>query len=133
MHIIIPTLATLTSKCTKNSLLGYQVTVVPFHMTIRCQIANTLFAWLISRTFSTNEQCFSLTTNQRTVFSAMAFQPSEQVKRLAIPVLATLTTTCAKNSVLGIQVTVVPFRTTIWMQSDGIQCPFVCNNFEFPI
>jgi hypothetical protein len=39
---------------------------------------NTLFAWLISRTFSANEQCFSLTTNQQTVLSAMAFQPSEQ-------------------------------------------------------
>jgi hypothetical protein len=29
-----------------------------------------LFAWLISRTFSANEQCFSLTINQRTVLSA---------------------------------------------------------------
>jgi hypothetical protein len=36
-----------------------------------------LFACLISRTFSTNGQCFSLTTNQRTVLSAMTFQPSE--------------------------------------------------------
>jgi len=37
-----------------------------------------LFAWLISRTFSTNEQYFSLTTNQPTVLSVMAYQPSEQ-------------------------------------------------------
>ena len=37
-----------------------------------------LFAWLISRTFSDNEQYFSLTTNQPTVPSAMAYQPSEQ-------------------------------------------------------
>jgi len=37
-----------------------------------------LFAWLISRTFSANEQYFSLTTNQPTVLSAMAYQPSEQ-------------------------------------------------------
>ena len=37
-----------------------------------------LFAWLISRTFSANEQYFSLTTNQPIVLSAMAYQPSEQ-------------------------------------------------------
>ena len=37
-----------------------------------------LFAWLISRTFSANEQYFSLITNQPTVLSAMAYQPSEQ-------------------------------------------------------
>ena len=37
-----------------------------------------LFAWLISRTFSANDQYFSLTTNQPTVLSAMAYQPSEQ-------------------------------------------------------
>ena len=37
-----------------------------------------LFAWLISRTFSANEQYFSLTTNQSTVLSAMTYQPSEQ-------------------------------------------------------
>ena len=36
-----------------------------------------LFAQLISRTFSANEQYFSLTTNQSTVLSAMAYQPSE--------------------------------------------------------
>ena len=36
-----------------------------------------LFASLISRTFSTNEQYFSLTTNQPTVFSVMSYQPSE--------------------------------------------------------
>ena len=39
-----------------------------------------LFAWLISRTFSANEQYFSLTTNQSTVLSAMSYQPSEQGK-----------------------------------------------------
>jgi hypothetical protein len=32
----------------------------------------------MSRTFSANEQYFSLTKNQRTVLSAMAFQQSEQ-------------------------------------------------------
>jgi len=37
-----------------------------------------LFVWLISRTFSANEQYFSLTTNQPTVLSAMAYQLSEQ-------------------------------------------------------
>jgi hypothetical protein len=36
-----------------------------------------LFACLIIRTFSANEQCFSLTTNQPTLLSAMAYQPSE--------------------------------------------------------
>jgi len=36
------------------------------------------FAWLISRTFSANEQYFSLTINQPTVLSVMAYQPSEQ-------------------------------------------------------
>ena len=42
--------------------------------------ANTfaLFAWLIGRTFSANEQYFSLITNQPTVLSAMAYQPNEQ-------------------------------------------------------
>jgi hypothetical protein len=38
----------------------------------------TLFAYLISRTFSVNEKCFFLTTNQRTVLSGITFQPSEQ-------------------------------------------------------
>jgi len=37
-----------------------------------------MFAWLISRTFSANEHYFSLTTNQPTVLSAIAYQPSEQ-------------------------------------------------------
>ena len=37
-----------------------------------------LFTCLMSRTVSAKEQCFSLTTNQRTVLSAMAFQWSEQ-------------------------------------------------------
>jgi len=37
-----------------------------------------LFAWLISRTFSANEHYFSLTINQPTVLSAMAYHPSEQ-------------------------------------------------------
>jgi hypothetical protein len=42
-----------------------------------------LFACLISHTFSINEQCFSLAINQRTILSAMAFQPSEQGECLA--------------------------------------------------
>jgi len=33
--------------------------------------------WLISRTFSANEQYFSLIPNQPTVFSAMAYQPNK--------------------------------------------------------
>ena len=37
-----------------------------------------LFAWLISRTFLANEQYFSLTTNQPTILTVMAYQPSEQ-------------------------------------------------------
>jgi len=37
-----------------------------------------LFVWLISRTFSVNEQYFSFTTNQPTILSGMAYQPSEQ-------------------------------------------------------
>ena len=37
-----------------------------------------LFVWFISRTFSANEQYFSLTTNQPTVFSAITYQPSKQ-------------------------------------------------------
>jgi len=37
-----------------------------------------LFAWFISRIFSANEQYFSLITNQPTVLSAMAYQPSKQ-------------------------------------------------------
>jgi len=41
---------------------------------------HALFAWLISRTFSANEQYFSLTTNQPIVPSAMTYQPSEQGK-----------------------------------------------------
>ena len=45
---------------------------------MRMHILTVLFTWLISRTFSANEQYFSLTTNQSTVLSAMAYQPSEQ-------------------------------------------------------
>jgi hypothetical protein len=37
-----------------------------------------MFACLVSRTFSVNQQYFSLTTNQRTVLSVMAYQPNEQ-------------------------------------------------------
>ena len=43
-----------------------------------CRMINVLFTWLISRTFSVNEQYFSLTTNQSTVFSAMSYLRSEQ-------------------------------------------------------
>jgi len=39
---------------------------------------SALFAWLISRTVSANEQYFSLSINQPTLLSAMAYQPSEQ-------------------------------------------------------
>jgi len=39
---------------------------------------SAMFVWLISRTFSVNEHYFSLTTNQPTILSAMAYQPSEQ-------------------------------------------------------
>jgi len=38
----------------------------------------SLFAWAFSRLFLVSQQCFSLTTNQPIVFSAMAYQPSEQ-------------------------------------------------------
>ena len=38
------------------------------------------FAWLISHIFSANEQYFSLKTNQPTVLSAMAYQPSLSVR-----------------------------------------------------
>ena len=41
-------------------------------------MALALFAYLMGRTILANEQCFFLTTNQRTVLSAMAFQQSEQ-------------------------------------------------------
>ena len=34
--------------------------------------------WLISRTFSANEQYFSLIINQQTILSAMTYQPNEQ-------------------------------------------------------
>ena len=40
--------------------------------------AYALFVWLISRTFLANEQYFSLTINQPTVLSVIAYQPSEQ-------------------------------------------------------
>ena len=40
--------------------------------------AYALFVWLISRTFLANEQYFSLTINQSTVLSVMAYHPSEQ-------------------------------------------------------
>ena len=36
-----------------------------------------LFACLMSRTFSANEQCFFLTTNQRTILFSMPYQPNE--------------------------------------------------------
>jgi hypothetical protein len=38
----------------------------------------SLFVCLISRTFSVNKQCFSLTITQRTVLSVMTFQRSKQ-------------------------------------------------------
>ena len=50
------------------------------------EVAETLivlFAWLISRIFSANEQYFSLTTNQPTVLSTIAYQPNEQGKSCA--------------------------------------------------
>jgi len=37
-----------------------------------------MFAYLMSRTFSARKQCFSLTTNQRTVLFSLVYQPSEQ-------------------------------------------------------
>jgi hypothetical protein len=45
---------------------------------------NRPVCWLISRTFSANERCFSLTTNQRPVLSVMAFQLSEQGLALSL-------------------------------------------------
>ena len=41
-------------------------------------VTNVPFAWLISPTFSVNVQYFSLTINQPTVLSVMAYQPNEQ-------------------------------------------------------
>jgi hypothetical protein len=41
-------------------------------------LTKALFACLMSRTFSANEQCFPLTTNQPTLLSAMAYQPRKQ-------------------------------------------------------
>ena len=37
-----------------------------------------LFAWLISRTFSANEQYFSLTINHPIILSTMVYQLTEQ-------------------------------------------------------
>ena len=54
-------------------VLGYPQPAV-FGVVLLC----ALFVWLISRTFSANEQYFSLTINQTTVLSAMAYQPNEQ-------------------------------------------------------
>ena len=42
------------------------------------ELTGVLFAWLIIRTFSVNEQYFSLTINQPTVLSVMVYQPNEQ-------------------------------------------------------
>ena len=41
-------------------------------------VTQTSFALFACRTFSTNEQYFSLTPNQATLLSAMAYQPYEQ-------------------------------------------------------
>jgi hypothetical protein len=41
-------------------------------------VANCKITWLISRTFSVKEQCFSLTANQSIVLFNLAFQQSEQ-------------------------------------------------------
>ena len=43
-----------------------------------CAEIDVAFAWLISRTFSANEQYFSLTINQSTVLLVMSYQPNEQ-------------------------------------------------------
>ena len=46
---------------------------------------HTLFVWFISCTFSVNEQYFSLTTNQSTVPSAMAYQSCERSGKVSFP------------------------------------------------
>jgi hypothetical protein len=43
-----------------------------------------LFACLMSCTFSASEQCFSLTTNQRTVLSALLFSEANRTKSQSI-------------------------------------------------
>jgi hypothetical protein len=49
-----------------------------FFLIAKTNRRSALFVSFISCTFSANEQCFSLTTNQRTVLSVMTFQPREQ-------------------------------------------------------
>ena len=49
-------------------------------------ITPVLFVWLISRTFLANKYYFSYTTNQPTILSAMAYQPSEQDNKRYISV-----------------------------------------------
>jgi hypothetical protein len=41
-------------------------------------VANYKITWLIGRTFSVKEQCFSLTANQSIVIFNLTFQQSEQ-------------------------------------------------------
>jgi len=67
---VLPALAQVVSCF----LLQYKSVTEHLHVTT----AVSLFAWLISRTFSANKQYFSLITNQPTVLSAMAYQPNEQ-------------------------------------------------------
>ena len=63
--------------------------LLTFAVTCSCNkildISYALFAWL-SRTFSANEQYFSLATNQPTVLSAMTYQPSEQGKDVVVSI-----------------------------------------------
>ena len=52
-----------------------QVLVFPFFILFQ---TCAMFVWFISRTFSANEQYFSLMINQPTVLSAMVYQLREQ-------------------------------------------------------
>ena len=50
-----------------------------------------MFASFMSRTISANEQYFSLTINQRTVFSIMPFEQSKQGQYLGMEAIYTPT------------------------------------------
>jgi hypothetical protein len=55
--------------CKTNNLSNY---ILLYKVVLRWSsfCSNRQFVWLINRIFSAKEQCFSLTTNQRTVLSA---------------------------------------------------------------
>jgi len=77
-----------TIMSSRRIVIHASFTTSPLHHRLPLELVlvrNALFAWLINRTFSINEQYFFLTTNQPMILLAMTYQPSEQAKNCVGP------------------------------------------------